>query len=304
MGNSQKVAETYTIVIVTHNRAGLLKDLIGRLIREKEVVLKKIIIVNNASTDETDRVIKESLEKFNIIEYIYLKVNTGGAGGFYTGTKRAIELESDWIMLMDDDVIPDDMCFKHISQFAYGKDILFPMREEQDGKFSECATIKYELSNPFCLSPRRKILNKIYSRREKCPNLVQVDCATFEGLCVRTEVLKRVGLPKKELFIQGDDTEFCLRCKKFGYKIFGVRDARMQRRLPMLEHLPVESWKTYYLWRNLFIIHFLYGENLLVRLKPFWIAIALGVMRIFLKKDYNPWRYICDAMKMSIEMKR
>ena len=55
-----------------------------------------ILIVDNASSDETEAFCCELMKERKEIEYLRLLENTGGAGGFYTGIKVAIKRGADY----------------------------------------------------------------------------------------------------------------------------------------------------------------------------------------------------------------
>ena len=40
----------------------------------------------------------------------------------------------------------------------------------------------------------------------------------------------------------------------------------------------LDTWKGFYMYRNLFAVHFRYGENVLVRLKPYLITLAVVLL--------------------------
>jgi GT2 family glycosyltransferase len=49
---------------------------------------------------------------------------------------------------------------------------------------------------------------------------IDVDSGSFAGLFIRSEVVKeRIGLPRKELFLYGDDTIYTLLLRKAGYRL-------------------------------------------------------------------------------------
>ncbi|MFI5425662.1 glycosyltransferase [Aeromicrobium sp. UC242_57] len=77
----------------------------------------RIVVVDNASTDDTQDVIAKATALFpeGVLVNHRLDTNTGGSGGFSEGTKVALEHGADWVWLMDDDVeiLPDA-----IEQFA------------------------------------------------------------------------------------------------------------------------------------------------------------------------------------------
>ena len=91
-----------TAVIVTYNRVELLRKSVAHLLAQSRKP-DSILIVDNASSDETEAFCCELMKERKEIEYLRLLENTGGAGGFYTGIKVAIKRGADYIWGMDDD---------------------------------------------------------------------------------------------------------------------------------------------------------------------------------------------------------
>ena len=87
-----------------------------------------------------------------------------------------------------------------------------------------------------------------------------------------------IGLPDDSFFIFYDDVDFAIRARQAGYRIWAVRDAVLVRQLEFDQQHALESWKGYYMYRNLFAVHFRYGENRLVRAKPYAIAAMVTVL--------------------------
>ena len=54
-----------------------------------------------------------------------------------------------------------------------------------------------------------------------------------------------------------------------------MRDAVLVRQLDFDQQHDLAGWKGFYMYRNLFVVHFRYGENALVRLKPWLITLAV-----------------------------
>ena len=93
-------------VIVTYNRKELLCECLDALLAQS-FPLAGIVLIDNAGSDGTGALLKEKgyLES-GLCKYIRMEVNTGGAGGFHEGVKRAYDEGYDWLWLMDDDVEP------------------------------------------------------------------------------------------------------------------------------------------------------------------------------------------------------
>ena len=68
-----------------------------------------------------------------------------------------------------------------------------------------------------------------------------------------------------------------IRARRAGFTLVGVRDAVLVRQLDFDQQHDLSGWKGYYMYRNLFVVHLRYGENALVRLKP-WLVTAAVVL--------------------------
>ena len=110
--------ETVCAVVVTYNRKELLLECMRGLLAQTRP-LDAIYIIDNASTDGTPELLKEkgyinSAFKEPNISYVRMPENTGGAGGFHEGIKRAYEDGCDWIWVMDDDVKAENDCLSQL----------------------------------------------------------------------------------------------------------------------------------------------------------------------------------------------
>ena len=290
------------IVLVTYNRAELLKKNLLELIKQPRELISRIWVLDNASTDSTGEVIDEICFHDHRVGKITLPSNIGGAGGFSTGLKIAYQEGAEWVGLMDDDVILHPDALTRLSAYFKKYDCLAVVRENLHGALEEFAAIKYDLSNPLRLNPKITSVADKYRIRKKCPEIISIDCASFEGFFVSRSVIENVGFPYGEYFIYGDDFDYCLRIKEKGYKIYCVRDAVGVRQLPY-HKAGFNSWKTYYVWRNFFILHFLYGKSFFVRIKPYLFYVALEILRPFMKMKLDPRGALNDAKSIVKQIK-
>ena len=76
-------------VVVTHNRLELLKKCVAALEAQPERC--DILLVDNASDDQTPQWAEQARSANDRISYVRLEQNTGGAGGFHFGMKWAVE---------------------------------------------------------------------------------------------------------------------------------------------------------------------------------------------------------------------
>ena len=284
--------EKITAVVVTYNRQKLLIRCIEHL-RQQTVRLDNIIVVNNGSTDGT----AEWLDNQTDLEVIHQE-NVGGAGGFYRGIQHAFESGYDWIWCMDDDVYPEPDCLeKLLEQDGDKVGILCPLRK-QEGEVFVTEVRKFNLSNPL----------KSLHTDSLCPNdikgkeFVSIEGIAFEGPLIKREVVKRIGLPNKELFLLYDDSDYGYRAVLAGYQIRLVSKAVLNKELffandDRVTQVQKGKWKLYYHIRNTVYFNRKYGKNAWVRnLRSF--AVLLQYEGYALKNMPFNRKYNLSDMKM------
>ncbi len=265
--------ETVAVVVVTFNRAELLGRTLDGLAAQTHQP-DAVIVVDNASTDHT----REILDAHTglALQRIHLDTNTGGSGGFRAGTEAAYGQGFDRIWLMDDDVVPAPDCLAVL--MAIDEPCLMSVRENTRGHLVEKAATDFDLKRPWSIRPKRASVETSYGERSAMPERVEIEIVAFEGFLLRREVIDAVGLPDETFFIFYDDVDLALRARRAGYRIWAVRDAVLVRQLDFDQQHALDTWKGYYMYRNLFAVHFRYGANPLVRAKPYAIAASVVVL--------------------------
>jgi GT2 family glycosyltransferase len=288
--------ESVAVVVVTFNRA----DLLGRMLDGLAAQTHEpdaVIIIDNASTDHTRAVL--DAHRGLTLQRIHLDTNTGGSGGFRAGVEAAYEQGHDRIWLMDDDVVPAPDCLAVL--MAQDEACLMAVREDTRGHLVEKTATDFDLTRPWSVRPKRASVETAYGERSAMPERVEIDVVAFEGFLVRREVVAAVGLPDDSFFIFYDDVDFALRARRAGYRIWAVRDAVLVRQLDFDQQHALDTWKGYYMYRNLFAVHFRHGTNPLVRAKPYAIAaavVAVSPVRGGRAEARNVIRAIRDARGM------
>lgn len=199
-----------TAVVVTYNRINLLKECVVALL-EQTYQNMNILIVDNNSTDGTreylQRISNTNNEKIHVLS---LKENIGGAGGFYEGIRHAMQSAPDWLWLMDDDTIPEKEACEELCKAV---DVL-------GGNIGFLSSNVYGMNNECMNTPRMKMNQKGENgyadwniHLEK--GLVKVDSATFCACFISADAVRKVGLPLRDYFIWGDDTEYTLRLTRY-----------------------------------------------------------------------------------------
>ena len=289
------------LVVVTHNRAQYLKRVL-RSIKAQTVLSKciqSVVVVDNASSDETSLVLQEFSNELKNLHVVHSLENIGGAGGFALGIEYALQTNVDWIGVCDDDVELAPDAVENILKHAQDRCILNCLRLDREGNIVERASRFYNLSNPFLINPRRRSLCKDFDRPEDLKPLEKVAFSSFEGMFFPSKLIYEIGLPAREFFIFGDDCDFCLRAEKIGWNIFIVRDAILTRLIKYDRKAMFHSWKSHYVLRNFFVLHFVHGKNFFVRLKPFVLTPCFLLYTFLSRSKTNPLSALLQAIKLT-----
>ena len=263
-------------VIVTYNRLTLLQECIVAL-QHQTYPLDEIIVVNNDSTDGTT----EWLQEQSLLTVINQE-NSGGSGGFYTGTYYAYQKNYDWIWMMDDDVSPTQQCLeylvKNITNATSG--ILQPLRMIQDHPVL-LESVKLNLAN--CFKPLHSLV-----KENDIVNNCKVEAIPFEGPLVHKNVFAKIGFPNKELFIFYDDTDFSYRTILAGFNILLVPSAVLGKKIIQNNDSSLLNWKYKYELRNYAYFNKTYGKNLCVKyFRPFKKALSYFVYCLLHKRNFS-----------------
>jgi rhamnopyranosyl-N-acetylglucosaminyl-diphospho-decaprenol beta-1,3/1,4-galactofuranosyltransferase len=153
------------------------------------------------------------------VEVVTLPINTGGAGGFAAGIRAAMESGAGWVWLMDDDGVPDPSCLAE----------LLPHRESLDF-FGPAVVAEHDrgrLTFPVRLPGSAKVVLDVGALEGAAVDgVVPGVVIPFNGVLVSRGLVERIGLPREEFFIWGDDVEYRWRAERAGARIGTVVGAR------------------------------------------------------------------------------
>jgi GT2 family glycosyltransferase len=293
--------ETVAVVVVTYNRADLLAHMLDGLAAQSRPA-DAIFVIDNASSDHTRAVLTEQVAAARPglpLRVTHAEDNMGGAGGFHLGVQMAYAAGFDRIWLMDDDVVPAPDCLETL--MAQDDHCLMSVRQDTHGNLVEKAATRFDLRNPLSLRPKTAMVETEYGSRDRMPERVELENVAFEGFMLRREVVEAIGLPDPTYFIFYDDVDYAVRARRAGFRIWAVRDAVLVRQLAFDQQHDLSGWKGYYMYRNLFVVHLRYGENPLVRLKPWLVTagvVVLSPLRGGRAEARNVIRAMRDARRM------
>lgn len=213
------------IVIVTFKRQELLSQLLDS-IEKSSVAPWRVVVVDNENAQLTADIVHAFEARANAlwgrtdddpdaqggtsrVVYVPMRENTGGAGGFSEGVRRAYELGAEWFWVMDDDVAIEPDGLAVLGRWSEEADAVMGLRRDFDGGhffWQHRFWTGLAIYNPFSRDGWRA------GERYKLANVL-----CFEGSFFSRRVVQKAGLPDPRFFIYLDDA-----C--FGYVVSKVAD--------------------------------------------------------------------------------
>jgi GT2 family glycosyltransferase len=191
---------TVAAVVVTRNRPALLKRCLAAL-DSQTYPASQLVVVDNASDQPTrDLLAFEVARRDSSFHSIRLEENTGGAGGFHAGMRACLSLPCTHMWLMDDDCEPDSHAAIVGEDAVLGGNIV-----DLNDESVNVQSISQRLGTNFV--PQYPL--------HLADGLLEMSALTFVSFLVSVDLVRKVGLPLKEFFIWGDDTEYSRRLARF-----------------------------------------------------------------------------------------
>lgn len=232
-----------SVVIPTHNLKREAIKCAGSVL-ESSYQNKDVIVVDNGSTDGTSEVMRQ---KFPHIKLVRSEKNLGVCGGRNLGFK-SVSSDSQYVLFLDHDIFLEKDAIGKLLEVA----VADPKVGIVTGKiyYSDDPTIIWAAGTSINLISGKVSFNggKDNGQFDEVKEVQVAPSIIF----AKRELLDKIGGFDESLFATYEDTDFCFRARKAGYKVIYTPYARAHHSIPLDHWESMERLlsSTYYVARN------------------------------------------------------
>ena len=261
MSKSPKVS----IVILTANSLEMTKEqLIDVAKLDTKDIQAECLIVDNGSSDGTE----ENLKNYKLpnMDYKFIETgeNLGFAGGNNVGTKDSLKHGSDYVILMNNDLIlPKDVVVKLVDFMEGNPEVGIASPKIYFAKGYEFHKNRYkegDLGKVFWYAGGIIDRKNAYSSHR---GVDEVDCGQYDnaaetdfanGACaiIRSGIFEKVGFLDSSFFLYWEDADFSQRIKNAGYKVMYYPGTHLWHKVSASTGGSGSTTNDYFLTRNRF----------------------------------------------------
>ncbi|MER2135047.1 MAG: glycosyltransferase [Arthrobacter sp.] len=261
---------TVTLEITTLNKTDFCLNNLRILGEHPEALkcLKEVLIVDQGTKKVADAEGFAEVEammdgKLRIIN----QANLGGSGGFARGMYEAVESGSDYVLLLDDDVVMEPESISRLVTFADRCKTPTIVGGHMFDLYNRTVLHTYgETVNPYRFQPDQPHAEQTLGHDFVRSNLrqtswlhrrVDVDYNGWWMCLIPTKVIRDIGL-SLPVFIKWDDAEYGLRAKTAGYPTVSMPGAAVWH-VSWIDKDDLVGWQAYFHTRNRLIAALLHS---------------------------------------------
>ncbi len=214
----------FSFIIVNYNSEALLKKCIRSIFTHVKNLLYEIIVVDNASTDESPKIVETEYPSIHLIKN---RENVGYASAINQGIEVS---RAPYLVIMNNDI--ELLSNKLEMMFSIMEDntkigILGPAFVNADGSAQKSY---FRFPSLFSRIGVLTSANKLYNRysstlHSASQELFEVDYVLGALMMVRKSALEAAGAFDERYFLYHEEMDLCYRFKHEGWKICSYRDA-------------------------------------------------------------------------------
>lgn len=270
---------TVVSVILNTNRRDDTLECLESLSRSR-YTNHQVVVLDNHSTDGS---VEAICEKFPQARMVRLEENLGYAGNNNVGIQIALEMGADWVFVLNEDTVLDADCLGRLVEAG-----------ESDPKIGIVGPMVYHFDEPEYIQSGGGILGPYWQSRHLAkdePDRGQlkethpVEWISGCAILVRRAVIEQVGMIDARFFYYWEETEWCLRAGKAGWKIMHVPAAKLWHKGVQRFYSPKPSLY-YYSTRNRMLMIAKHRAPVIV-----WLHALTEITRTLISWSVRPkWR--------------
>lgn len=279
-GLTDSPTQVFSVVLNTNRRDDTCECLAS--LRANTYPHHRVLVLDNGSTDGSVAAIRAA---FPDVEIISLDVNLGYAGNNNVGIQAALDRSADWVFVLNEDTVLAPDCLTQLMAVA-----------ASDPRIGILGPMVYNYDEPTVIQSAGGRLGPYWISSHFGQN--EGDCRQFVephpvewisgcAILVRRAVIEQVGVLDARFFIYWEETDWCMRAAKAGWRIVQVPTARLWHKGVQRNYRPGPA-VTYYSTRNRLLLLAKHAAPLPARL------IAWGqIVRTLTSWTIRPkWRHL------------
>ncbi len=220
-----------SIIIVNWNTKHFIQECLTSIYEQAGHVNYEIVVVDNASTDGSAAMLKTKFTKVALIE-------NDENRGFAAANNQGMAIATGrYVLLLNSDTLVLDQAIAKTVSFAdnnpkaaiVGCRVLNPDRTLQPTCFMFPSVLNMLLSSSYLykLLPNSKFFGRERMTWWGRNDVREVDVVTGCFMLVRRAAIEQVGMMDERFFMYGEETDWCYRFKKAGWKILFTPHAKI-----------------------------------------------------------------------------
>lgn len=196
-------------------------------LRQMDYPAHRVIVVDNGSSDDSVAAIREAHPWVHLIEN---GANLGFAGGNNVGIRAALETDTEFVMLLNNDTLIAPDCIDHLVEAAQAhRDVgilgarIFYMESPDVVWFDRAVWNRETLRFDF---PGQ---GETETKLSEQPLETEYVCGA--AMFFRAEVARRIGLLDKRFFLVYEESDWCFTARDAGYRCLTIPKARVWHRV-------------------------------------------------------------------------
>jgi len=224
MTSNRNIKMDVSIIIVNWNTCDILRDCLHSVYEQtKEQELSfEVLVIDNASSDESTTMVKSEFPHVILIE-------NNENRGFSAANNQGISLaRGRYVLLLNSDTLVLDNAIQKTIKYAdqqpdaavVGCKVLNPDKTLQPTCYMFPSLLNLFLSTTYLykIFPHSRFFGREHMTWWNRDDEREVDVVTGCFMLVRHEAIHQVGIMSEEYFMYSEDTDWCYRFKKAGWK--------------------------------------------------------------------------------------